>query len=190
MKSKREIIIEEAKKIIAKYGLKKTTMDDIAQSLKMGKASLYYYFKSKDEIFSEIITRDSQKYKDKLRDVLTEAKSPADKLRMYILTRIMFLSKLKEYFAALTDEYYENYTFIKEIRSDFYSFEIITLKDIIKEGMQENFFSPLSLAASASSVSIAIKGLEIALLLEHSSFDMKKETTNMTKLIIKGLEKR
>ena len=44
-------IIEAAKVVFQKWGLKKTTMEDIAKEAGKGKSTLYYYFKSKEEIF-------------------------------------------------------------------------------------------------------------------------------------------
>ena len=47
-------IIEAAKKRFAK-GYSPTSMDDIARDVGITKASLYYFFKGKEEIFSAII---------------------------------------------------------------------------------------------------------------------------------------
>ena len=43
-------ILEGADKLFQKYGLGKTTMEDIAKDAGKGKSTLYYYFKSKEEI--------------------------------------------------------------------------------------------------------------------------------------------
>lgn len=51
----RDKIIQGAKVLFERSGLKKTTMDDIAQSVGMGKSSLYYYFKSKDDVFTAVL---------------------------------------------------------------------------------------------------------------------------------------
>ncbi|MCK4357400.1 MAG: helix-turn-helix transcriptional regulator, partial [Candidatus Cloacimonetes bacterium] len=45
---KKEQILKVAGNIFAKFGLKKTTMDEIAKLARMGKSTLYYYFKSKE----------------------------------------------------------------------------------------------------------------------------------------------
>lgn len=48
-------IIGVAKKLFAKNGFSPTSMDDIARDVGIAKASLYYFFKSKEEIFVAII---------------------------------------------------------------------------------------------------------------------------------------
>ena len=55
--TKEEIIVQEvlngAKQLMQQYGLKKTTMEDIAKSVGKSKSTLYYYFKDKEEIFDK-----------------------------------------------------------------------------------------------------------------------------------------
>ena len=48
-------IIDGALKVFNDVGIEKTTMDEIASESGFGKATLYYYFSSKDEVFVEIM---------------------------------------------------------------------------------------------------------------------------------------
>jgi transcriptional regulator, TetR family len=48
-------IISAAKKLFALKGYSPTSMDDIARDVGITKASLYYFFKGKEEIFAAII---------------------------------------------------------------------------------------------------------------------------------------
>jgi hypothetical protein len=56
MENERKLeIIEAAKRRFAKDGYSPTSMDDIAGDVGITKASLYYFFKGKEEIFAAII---------------------------------------------------------------------------------------------------------------------------------------
>ena len=48
-------IVNGALKVFNELGIEKTTMDEIALESGFGKATLYYYFSSKDEVFVEIM---------------------------------------------------------------------------------------------------------------------------------------
>ncbi|ATL46333.1 hypothetical protein COR50_03610 [Chitinophaga caeni] len=48
---KRKLIIDAAVKRFQRYGLAKTTMEEIARDLDISKGSLYYYFADKDSIY-------------------------------------------------------------------------------------------------------------------------------------------
>ncbi len=54
----KERILVEANQLFMRFGLKKTTMDDIAKSVGMAKSSLYYYFKNKDDVFESVLARE------------------------------------------------------------------------------------------------------------------------------------
>jgi AcrR family transcriptional regulator len=43
----RKRIVNTAGQIFSKYGFRKTSMDEIARALKIGKSSIYYYYNSK-----------------------------------------------------------------------------------------------------------------------------------------------
>ncbi len=48
-------ILSTAKMLFAQHGLKKTTMEDIANAMGKGKSTLYYYFPGKTEIFEAVV---------------------------------------------------------------------------------------------------------------------------------------
>ena len=48
-KVRKEAIIKGALKVFNNSGIEKTTMDEIAKESGFGKATLYYYFSSKEE---------------------------------------------------------------------------------------------------------------------------------------------
>jgi len=52
---RKELIIKSARERFARYGFKKTSMNDIAGDLRMGKATLYHYYKTKEEVFNAVI---------------------------------------------------------------------------------------------------------------------------------------
>lgn len=51
MKTTKEKIVEEASKLFAKNGFDKTSMSEISEQVGIEKASLYYFFKDKRELF-------------------------------------------------------------------------------------------------------------------------------------------
>ncbi|HIE30743.1 TPA: TetR/AcrR family transcriptional regulator, partial [Candidatus Poribacteria bacterium] len=63
---KKEFIIEASRELFARFGLKKTTMDEIAKKCGMSKATLYYYFKSKEDIFRAVIDKEFNIFRGKM----------------------------------------------------------------------------------------------------------------------------
>ncbi|MCK7524579.1 MAG: TetR/AcrR family transcriptional regulator [Ignavibacteriales bacterium] len=52
MANERKIqIIKAAAKRFARHGLAKTTLDEVARDIRIGKATIYHYFTSKDDLY-------------------------------------------------------------------------------------------------------------------------------------------
>jgi len=56
----REHLVQTARMVFARYGYKKTALDDIAREARKGKSTIYYYFKSKDDIFKAVIDAEAE----------------------------------------------------------------------------------------------------------------------------------
>lgn len=71
----REIILKEASVQIEQYGLRKFTMDGIAEKLKISKKTLYKYFPGKDSIiheyFIEVLESDRKYTEESMKNAVT-----------------------------------------------------------------------------------------------------------------------
>jgi len=190
MDDKKERIIIIAEQLFMQYGFLKTTMEDIAKKVHMGKSSVYYYFKSKDDIFAEVIRRDTQIFQQKLNDAIYAANTPEDKIRAYVITRMTHLQDLSKFYSTLTDEYLDHYLFVEEVRKDFYDYENRVLKNLLEEGVQQNSFDVEDVVTISRMISIAIKGLEFPLFVDSTEYDPVKESNDMLDVIFKGIENR
>lgn len=59
---KEKEIILAARKRFAYYGFSKVTMDEIAADIGMAKASLYYYFPTKVDLFIAVVTEEQDQF--------------------------------------------------------------------------------------------------------------------------------
>jgi len=72
-------IVEGALKVFNDVGIEKTTMDEIAIESGFGKATLYYYFTSKDEVFVEIMEKGWRKLWEGIESRIVEEVGPKEK---------------------------------------------------------------------------------------------------------------
>jgi AcrR family transcriptional regulator len=66
----RKLIIEAAFFCFNEYGYAKTTFDDIAKKAGISRASVYNYFKSKEDFFYAIVEERHNKYTQQSREIL------------------------------------------------------------------------------------------------------------------------
>ena len=190
MDDKKERILEVAQKVFARFGIQKSTMDEIAKKARMGKATLYYYFKSKEDIFSEVIKKESQILKQKLIEEIIKADTPQAQIKAYVHTRMKHLKELSNYYTTLTDEYMEHYSFVEKERAEFTEHEINTLKSILLGGVEKGIFAVEDIELTAKVIIIALKGLEYPLIVKDKSENIEPKIDAMLNILFKGLEKR
>jgi TetR/AcrR family transcriptional regulator len=80
--SKVDAIIGAAQKRFAHYGLTKTTMTEIATDIGMGKASLYYYFPDKENLFEE-----------EMEQMMSSGLEASAQLKKYVKLRSLLFTK-------------------------------------------------------------------------------------------------
>ena len=188
--ARQQIIITAAEELFAHFGLRKTTMEDIASKSKMGKSTLYYYFKSKEDIFAEVIHKESKILQGKLSKNIQLADTPQAKIDAYVYTRMKHLKKLSNYYLTLTDEYLEQYAFVERARQHFLEYEMNSLISILQEGIEDGAFQVADVEETARAIAIAIKGLEYPLLIQKEPNDMESTITSMLNILFKGIESR
>ena len=75
-------IVEAADELFARYGYERTSMDDIARHLGIGKGSIYLEFRTKEEILFRILSRHAEAMQTDLKlRMLDDKISPLETLR-------------------------------------------------------------------------------------------------------------
>ena len=188
-KHQKERILDTARTIFTRFGIKKSTMDEIAKKIRMGKSTLYHYFKSKEDIFLAVVKRESDTLKKNLQGVLEKNNSPTDKFRNYVKTRMKYLKELSVYYSTLTDAYFDIYSFAEEIREDFQNFELESLKNIFAEGAEKGIFDLKNPELTARMIIIAFKGFEYLLITKEEAPDVESELDMFIDMFFKGILK-
>ncbi|MCE7043220.1 TetR/AcrR family transcriptional regulator [Dyadobacter sp. CY312] len=108
MKTKDEILREKillgADKLFQKYGLSKTTMEDIAREAGKGKSTLYYYFKSKEEIFDAIVQQEKGRLFNQIQEEISKVPTAVEKLRTFVTIRFLRLKDISNLYNVMIEE--------------------------------------------------------------------------------------
>ena len=183
-------ILDVAQALFARFGLTKTTIDDIAKKAHMGKASIYYYFASKEAIFKEVIEKEGKTLKEKLIEAVNAQDSPQEKIRSYIVTRMTAIKDLGNYYSALREEYLKHYSFIEKARQAYDAFEVTMISNILSEGQNKNIFEIEDITLTAETIVAAMKGLEFQWSQEAKNEEIIEKIDALLKILFKGIEKR
>jgi len=99
----KEKIGRSAMQCFKKFGLDKTTLDDIAKAVGFNKASLYYYYKNKEDIFIEVAIKEGEQYLELLQEKTLLKKGVENKVWFYMQSRF---------------DYYKNVLNMNRVSSD------------------------------------------------------------------------
>ena len=76
----KDIILHVAGKIFKQHGFHKTTIDGIARAAHKAKGSIYYHFKSKEELFQGVVEKEFQTLRSELIKAIDDGKNAKEKL--------------------------------------------------------------------------------------------------------------
>ncbi|HOZ29966.1 MAG TPA: TetR/AcrR family transcriptional regulator [Bacteroidales bacterium] len=186
----RENIINAASIAFSKYGFKKATLDDITSFTNVSKTGIYYYFKSKEEVFNEVIKKEAAKMQEFLNEAINQENTPIDKVFAYVYGRMSFLEKISYYYSALKNDLFEQLGAIYNNREEFDKIEIKALVGILDEGVNKGDFFIDDTYETAITIMLTLKGLEIPFFGTDKPIDYKKHLDRLTTLLLYGITPR
>ncbi len=137
----KEDIIREAQKLFQTYGLKKTTMEDIAKALGKGKSTLYYYYQSKEQIFEEVLQKELQEVFNQTQIAVETANSAEEKLKIFAVTRIKVLSNMLNLYRLVCGDFVEHTSCAKGLSNEYSLKETNLIRSILEFGVNTGEFN-------------------------------------------------
>jgi AcrR family transcriptional regulator len=174
--NKKEYILKSAQNIFGLFGLKKTTIDDISKNARIGKGTLYNYFKNKEGLFFAVVEREKNELKEHIKIELdkNKDKTAKKKFEIYIKTKIRYLISLKNYYNIKADRLDKNYPEIKIIFDSFSEFEKKTFLNIFKDGIDKKEIKINNLNVFVDVIILTSNALEFYLLTKEKYESTKK----------------
>jgi AcrR family transcriptional regulator len=185
----REKILKVAARIFGKYGFQKTTMDEIARTAHKAKGSVYYHFKSKEELFLAVVKVEIESLKNALLAVAARDDTATNIIRNYLLTRMKVLAGAVNYHETLKADFLQTFEFLDELRSEFDKFEVELLSGILQKGIDEKSFEVEDVRKTAQVIILAMKAIEIPFYLQNKIVEYENTIVELLDILIRGLEK-
>jgi len=183
----KRIIVDSATIFFSKYGYYKTTMDDIAKHIHKAKGVIYYYFKSKEELFNEVLKQELDTVKSQLRQIVNNDTDPIFTLKEYILTRLKLLNKSINYNETLKADFFEEYHFVKDVRDDFDEFDRNQLTYIIEKGKNEGFLDIKNIKSTVDVIMMVVNSVEIPLFQRNKYNEYENTIEELASMIVDSL---
>lgn len=183
----REMIVRAAAVFFSKYGFHKTTMDEIARHIHKAKGVLYYYFKSKEQLFNEVLKQELGNVKTELSRITNSDNDPLIILKKYFITRFKLLSTAINYHETLKADFFERYDFVKDVREDFAAFEHKQLTYILTKGKNEGYLEIKSVESNVNIALMLLNSIELPLFLQNKYSEYENVIIELVSMILNSL---
>lgn len=196
--TKSALIINVAQKRFGLYGLKKTSMQDIADDLNISKASLYYYFPDKESLYGAVVEKEQIEFISKISERILSIHEPEQLLLEYVNARLSYFRTLLNLSRLRLEEYSDLKPVFRETIKVFKENETKIVRDIFQKGIRMGIFTIKDTDITASLFLDILKGLRMSvvsdkkmLVIEQEEYEkLLKNTISFTEIFINGLKSK
>jgi len=186
----RKKVITMAGQIFSRYGFRKTSMDEIAKALKMGKSSIYYYFENKEAIFEAVVLNEANILRNALTRAIKSVDMPTDKMKNYVFVRMKAFEKLSNYYNAIFDKNLDHFEFIETVREKYDREELAILRLILYDGARKKIFSIANREYTAMAIQTTLKGLEVPLFWKKKEHNIEERLNAILDVLFYGIVRK
>jgi len=192
LKEKRQAqIINSALAIALEKGFENSRMDDIVDHSKLSKGTIYYYYKSKKDLYLSLVDFWFIEYSTGILSTLDKKESASDQL-IALFTYFIYQYKKSPSTFELMIEFWRmsrldndfNYK-LQKIYTQFLDY----IAEIILTGIGNEEFKDVDPKITALSILINIEGIKWFSIFENSNVEAHEYMETITKFILKGLKK-
>jgi AcrR family transcriptional regulator len=131
----RDLILDAVDVLLAKFGYKKMTMEDVARQVGIGKGTIYLHFPGKEELILSHIDRIAERIVAKIREIAGSSDSPDRRIRKMLVHRVLFrFDSVAHYSQNLSDLLSSVRTALLTRREAHFEKEAGVFEEVLREG--------------------------------------------------------
>ncbi len=192
--AKKMEIIHCAMRVFAQKGFAKTKMADVAEAAKIGKGTIYEYFRSKDEIFNFVFEHFMDSMETTIAKAIFKLTDPVEKIeKIFSAWAEIVASHQLEFIEIMLDFWAEAIR-----KKDSAELEIIRLdkvyddfrkmiQSILDEGVRMGKFKKIDTFYTASLLIGALDGIMLQWILEKDVFDIGQAIEHSIQVFLTGI---
>lgn len=135
-----DVIFQAAIEVFADSGFDQAKMDEIAQEAKVAKGTIYYHFKSKEELFVGLMNEGMEKLIEFVTRNMEIESSPAERLEALLRTHIQFFMDNGKLAKLLLNEAFSRKDRQSQFRVKIREY-LHLIERVLEEGKNEGVFA-------------------------------------------------
>jgi AcrR family transcriptional regulator len=187
----RDLILDGVDILLARYGFRKMTMEDLARQVGIGKGTIYLHFPGKEELTLSHIDRIAERLLIRLEGIARLPASPDERIREMLVARVLHrFDSVSHYSQSLNDLLSTVRKGLLARRQVHFQKEARVLQKVIQEGVRHGNFRCVDVSATAqvliwSTNSLLPFSLTAAELGKRREIEVR--ASNIAALLLRGL---
>lgn len=189
----REALLDATDRLLARYGYRKMTIDDLASEVGIGKGSVYLHFRSKEEIALSHIDRIIERLRERMRRTASGVGSFEEKLKAVLIDRVTYRFDSIQHYTQSLDELLASLRgALLERRRRYFADEAKIIAEIVTGGQRANVFTggnAMDLALTLISATNSLLPYSLSALELGERDAVAERAAKTADLLIRGLKR-
>ena len=190
----KDLVLDAADRLLARYGYKKMTVDDLAMEVGIGKGTIYLHFSSKEEIVLSHVDRTVARLLERLEEIVRSNDAPSAQIKEMLIARVMMrFDSVQHYTESLSDVLRSLRSPLLKRREGHFDAEAEIFARVLREGERANVFGRQEdrletahalLLATNTLLPFSLSAQELG-----ERDEVEKKASKIADLLLEGLEK-
>ena len=190
----KDAILDATDRLLARFGYRKMTVEDIAAEAGIGKGTIYLHFSSKEDVVLSHIDRIVDRLMESLQEIAHSDATAAERLQQMLLTRVLFrFDSIQHYTQSLNDLLAVLRPRLLTRRAQYFKSEAQIFAAVLKAGQtsgelsveDEQVFAHALLEATNGLLPYSLSTTELG-----ERAEVEQRTRDVAKLMLRGLLSR
>lgn len=186
MNKTKNSIFESAIKVFSSNGYNGATMDDIALMAGVAKGTLYYHFKSKEEIFKYIVKEGMNKIRENVQESVDKEEDVISKLKALCKVQLDLVYKNRDFFKVIMSQLWGTELRQLELR-DMVQKYIMLIETYLREAMDKGSIKKGNTSLMAYTFFGALCSTIVYEIINEDTVNIDEIIDNLTNYLLKGM---
>jgi len=184
---KRNQLIGIAMNVICRYGVRKTTLEDVAKAAGCSTTSLYYYFRNKEQLVREAIGGLIRATLQEMQAAVDAVSNPEEQL-VAAWRALALTAKRNGYFLSMDADLSEVIPIANDLLADFDERYAGIIEKVLSRGVSTKVFRVKDVKWTAKVLASAGSALIIKMSAETSSDEIEPWIQKLGRLVVYGVK--